>query len=407
MSTASLPVQPAQKKPLFAFSTQTITMIAALVIIWLLFGFLTNFTFLSPRNLSNLFRQMTIISFLACGMVFVIVTGRIDLSVGSVTGFISAIAASLQARTFPDLLPLLLPGLVGTPWIGAISTILTIVISLAVGIGVGIFQGSIIAYLGVPAFMVTLGGMLMFRGGVLGVTRGESVMPVEDSLRLIAQGYLSDILGYVMAGAAAVIIFVMTFSTRARQKQFGFTLAPYWRDLTKALLASLGFFAYVVIMNIYRGVQIPVLLLAIVVVGMSYLANSTRFGRYSYAIGGNPEATRLSGVNIKKNLFLIFVLMGALCAVAGIVLTGYVAAGTIGAGTNYELDAIASCILGGTSPLGGSGTIVGAILGSLIIASLANGMSVMNVAPFWQYIVRGGVLILAVYLDVATKRGRR
>jgi D-xylose transport system permease protein len=210
-----------------------------------------------------------------------------------------------------------------------------------------------------------------------------------------------------MAGAAAVIIFIMTFSTRARQKQFGFTLSPYWRDLLKAILASLGFFVYVVIMNIYRGVQVPVLLLAVVVVVMSYLANSTRFGRYSYAIGGNPEATRLSGVNIKKNLFLIFVLMGALCAVAGIVLTGYVAAGTIGAGTNYELDAIASCILGGTSPLGGSGTIVGAILGSLIIASLANGMSVMNVAPFWQYIVRGSVLILAVYLDVATKKGRR
>jgi len=404
MSSASLP---AQRKSLFAFSTQAVTMVAALVIIWLLFGFLTNFTFLSPRNLSNLFRQMTIISFLACGMVFVIVTGRIDLSVGSVTGFISAIAASLQARAFPDLLPHLFPGMAGTPWVGVISTILTIVVALSVGVLVGMFQGSIIAYLGVPAFMVTLGGMLMFRGGVLGVTQGQTIMPIEDSMRLIAQGYLSDWLGLVFAAAAAIVIFVMTFSTRARQQQFGFALAPFWKDLAKALAASLGLFFYVVIMNIYRGVQTPVLLLAIVVVVMSYLANSTRFGRYAYAIGGNPEATRLSGVNIKKSLFLIFVLMGALCAVAGIVLTGYVAAGTIGAGTNYELDAIASCILGGTSPLGGSGTIIGAMLGSLIIASLANGMSVMNVAPFWQYIVRGGVLILAVYLDVATRKGRR
>jgi D-xylose transport system permease protein len=382
-------------------------MITALVIIWLLFGFLTNFTFLSPRNLSNLFRQMTIISFLACGMVFVIVTGRIDLSVGSVTGFISAIVSVLQARTFPDLLPHLFPALAGTPWVGVVSTVVTIIIALSVGILVGMFQGTIIAYLGVPAFMVTLGGMLMFRGGVLGVTRGESIMPIENSLRLIAQGYLSDWLGLIFAAAAAIFIFVMTFSTRARQQQFGFALAPFWKDLAKALAASLGLFAYVVIMNIYRGVQTPVLVLAIIVVVMSYLANSTRFGRYSYAIGGNPEATRLSGVNIKKNLFLIFVLMGALCAVAGIVLTGYVAAGTIGAGTNYELDAIASCILGGTSPLGGSGTIIGAMLGSLIIASLANGMSVMNVAPFWQYIVRGLVLILAVYLDVATRKGRR
>jgi D-xylose transport system permease protein len=404
MSSVSLP---AQRKSLFASSTQTVTMIAALLIIWLLFGALTNFTFLSPRNLSNLFRQMTIISFLACGMVFVIVTGRIDLSVGSVTGFISAIAAVLQARTFPDFLPKLFPALAGTPWIGVISTVATIIIAMSVGILVGMFQGSIIAYLGVPAFMVTLGGMLMFRGGVLGVTRGESVMPIENSLRLIAQGYLSDWLGLIFAAAAAVVIFIMTFSTRARQQQFGFALAPFWKDLAKAMAASFGLFVYVVIMNIYRGVQTPVLLLAIVVVIMSYLANSTRFGRYSYAIGGNPEATRLSGVNIKKNLFLIFVLMGALCAVAGIVLTGYVAAGTIGAGTNYELDAIASCILGGTSPLGGSGTIIGAMLGSLIIASLANGMSVMNVAPFWQYIVRGLVLILAVYLDVATRKGRR
>src|SRR5208283_4341048 len=322
MSSASLP---AQRKSLFAFSTQAVTMVAALVIIWLLFGFLTNFTFLSPRNLSNLFRQMTIISFLACGMVFVIVTGRIDLSVGSVTGFISAIAASLQARAFPDLLPHLFPGMAGTPWVGVISTILTIVVALSVGVLVGMFQGSIIAYLGVPAFMVTLGGMLMFRGGVLGVTQGQTIMPIEDSMRLIAQGYLSDWLGLVFAAAAAIVIFVMTFSTRARQQQFGFALAPFWKDLAKALAASLGLFFYVVIMNIYRGVQTPVLLLAIVVVVMSYLANSTRFGRYAYAIGGNPEATRLSGVNIKKSLFLIFVLMGALCAVAGIVLTGYVA----------------------------------------------------------------------------------
>jgi len=327
--------------------------------------------------------------------------------VGSVTGFISAIVSVLQARTFPDLLPHLFPALAGTPWVGVVSTVVTIIIALSVGILVGMFQGTIIAYLGVPAFMVTLGGMLMFRGGVLGVTRGESIMPIENSLRLIAQGYLSDWLGLIFAAAAAIFIFVMTFSTRARQQQFGFALAPFWKDLAKALAASLGLFAYVVIMNIYRGVQTPVLVLAIIVVVMSYLANSTRFGRYSYAIGGNPEATRLSGVNIKKNLFLIFVLMGALCAVAGIVLTGYVAAGTIGAGTNYELDAIASCILGGTSPLGGSGTIIGAMLGSLIIASLANGMSVMNVAPFWQYIVRGLVLILAVYLDVATRKGRR
>jgi D-xylose transport system permease protein len=159
-------------------------------------------------------------------------------------------------------------------------------------------------------------------------------------------------------------------------------------------------------MNEYRGLQIPVFILAVVAAIIAYITNNTRFGRYAYAIGGNREATRLSGINIPKNIFLIFVLMGLLCGVAGIILTGYVAAGTIGAGLNYELDAIASCILGGTSTLGGVGTVYGAVMGSLIMASLANGMSVMNMDIFWQYIIKGLVLILAVYIDVATKKTR-
>jgi D-xylose transport system permease protein len=403
MSTA--PVMLQGKRPLSS-NTQTLTMVFILVAIWLLFGAMTNFIYLSPRNLSNLFRQMTIISFLTCGMVLVIVTGRIDLSVGSITGFISVIAARLQKDTFPTLLPQLFPALANNPWMGIISTVLTIICSLGIGILVGVYQGAIIAYLEVPAFIVTLGGMLVFRGAVIWVTRGESIMPIEDSMRLIGQGYLSDWLGLVIAAIAAVIIFVIVFSTRTKQRQYGLEPAPFWRDLLSAALGTVGVFAFVIVMNLYRGLQAPVLLLVITVVLMSYVSTSTRFGRYSYAMGGNVEATRLSGINIKKNVFLIFVLMGFLCAVSGIVLTGYLASGSIGAGQDYELKAIAACILGGTSPLGGSGTIVGAMVGALIMQSLDNGISVMNLPVYLTKVVPGLVLVLATYLDVASRRRR-
>jgi D-xylose transport system permease protein len=404
MSTAGLPVT--RKKALSA-NTQTITMIVILVGIWLLFGLMTNFIYLSPRNLSNLFRQMTIIAFLTCGMVLVIVTGRIDLSVGSVTGFVSVIAARLQADVFPDLLPKLFPSLVNNAaTAGLVSTILTIVISMAIGIAVGVYQGALIAYLEVPAFIVTLGGMLVFRGGVIWVTRGESIMPITASLTAIGQGYLSDFVGLIIAAIAAAIIFLIVFTNRAKQKQYGLQPAPFWRDMMTAGLGTAGVFIFIIIMNFYRGLQAPVLLLVVTVVVMSYVTTSTRFGRYSYAIGGNVEATRLSGINIKKNVFLIFVLMGFLCAVSGIVLTGYLASGSIGAGQDYELKAIAACILGGTSPLGGSGTIVGAMVGSLIMQSLDNGISVMNLPVYLTKVVPGLVLVLATYLDVATRKRR-
>ncbi len=382
---------------------RTYTMIFALLFIWVFFGFTTDWVFFSARNLSNLFRQMTIISFLACGMVLVIVTGNIDLSVGSVTGFVSVIAAALQADFFPGFLGGVLPNL-GQPYVGILSTVLTVLGSLLAGVLVGVFQGGVIAYLKVPAFIVTLGGMLMFRGGVLGITQGKTVVPIEDSLRLIAQGYLSPELGLIFAAITIAGIFFFTFQGRAKKKEYGFELRALHVDLLKAGFSSLLVLAYVIVMNLYRGLQTPVLLLAITAVVMAYVTDNTRFGRYAYAIGGNREATRLSGINIKKNIFLIFVLMGLLCGVGGITLTAYVAAGTIGAGLNYELDAIASCILGGTSTLGGEGTVFGALIGSLIMASLANGMSVMNMDIFWQYIIKGLVLILAVYIDVATKK---
>ncbi|MGO9309568.1 MAG: sugar ABC transporter permease [Spirochaetia bacterium] len=384
---------------------RTYTMIIALALIWLLFGSLTHWIFFEPRNLSNLFRQMTIVSFLAIGMVLVITTGNIDLSVGSATGLASAVTAYLQVNIMPSILHSLFPGMAVGP-LGVLNTIIAILSALLVGLIIGLWQGTVIAFLKVPAFIVTLGGMLIFRGGVLAVTQGKTLTIYEDDFRLIAQGYVPDMVGWIIGAIVVVVIIFVVFRGRQQRKEFGFKLVPFYQDLLKALVFAALVAFFIFIMNSYRGIPNPVLLMAIVALIFTYLANNTKFGRYSYALGGNKEATRLSGININRVVFTVFILIGLLTGVSGIVLTGYVAAGTIGGGTNYELDAIASCVIGGTSLMGGEGTIFGAIVGSLIIASLLNGMSVMNMDVFWQYIIRGFVIIAAVYIDVMSKRSR-
>jgi D-xylose transport system permease protein len=346
---------------------------------------------------------MTIVSFLAMGMVLVIVTGNIDLSVGSATGFVSAVAAYLQANMLVPIIMGWFPE-ISIEMRGAVITIISILVALLVGLLIGVWQGFWIAYLGVPAFIVTLGGMLIFRGGVLGVTMGKTIVPIEDDFRLIAQGYVPKNWAWILAIIVVVAIFFGMFRNRALRVQYGSQATSLRVDLVKASLFSVLVIVFVYIMNLYRGIPNPVLLMAAVALIFTYLTNNTKFGRYSYALGGNKEATRLSGVNINANVFYVFVLMGLLTGVAGIVLTGYVAAGTTGGGQNYELEAIASCVIGGTSLMGGEGTIFGALVGSLIMASLLNGMSVMNMDIFWQFIIRGLVLIVAVYIDVVSKK---
>jgi len=382
---------------------KTYTLIIALFIIWLLFGFLTGWIFFSPRNLSNLFRQMTIVSFLSIGMTLVIITGNIDLSVGSLTGFISAIAAYLQAVMLPPLLSGIFPNL-SIVALGILSTIIAIVTCLLAGLLIGIYQGYIIAYLKVPAFIVTLGGMLIFRGGVFGITQGKTVVPIENSLRWIAQGYVPKNLGILVAVIAIMFIFLMSIQSRKQKRQYGFELKPLTYDLLIASAYSVLVLGSTLNANKYRGIQNPVLIMIVIAIMITYLSNNTRFGRYVYALGGNMEATKLSGINVQSVVFKVFILMGLLSGVAGIVLTGYVAAGTIGGGVNYELSAIAGCVIGGVSLMGGKGTIIGALIGALIMASLENGMSVMNMGVFWQYIIKGLVLILAVYVDIASKK---
>jgi D-xylose transport system permease protein len=375
---------------------QTYTILLALVVIWIFFQILTGGAYLSAQNFSNLFRQMTVTSFLATGMVLVIVTGGIDLSVGKLAGFVSVVAAAFQARIWYHIFP-------DQPLIAAT---LSVLIGLGVGTLFGIVQGSIIAYLKVPAFITSLGFMFILRGGILVITEGKTIPANQPYFDQIAQGYLPPWAGWVLAAITIALLVINMFSGRARKRQYGFEVPNIAMDVLGTVLFSALVIVYIFIVNRYNGVQVPVLLLVITALIMAYLSNNTRFGRYAYAIGGNREAARLSGININRSIFLIFVLMGFLCGVAGVVLASYVGYGTIAAGEGYELDAIAACILGGTSTLGGEGTVFGAMIGSLIMASLVNGLQILNVPAAWQYAVRGVVLILAVWMDVYFKKKR-
>jgi D-xylose transport system permease protein len=388
-----------------AENQKVFTMVFALAFIWLFFGFLTDWIFFSPRNLSNLFRQMTLVTFLSIGMVLVIVTGNIDLSVGSITGFVSAITAYVQANILPVFFAQVFPNLVD-PSLGIIITILAVLSGLIVGLLIGFWHGWIIAYLEVPAFIATLGGMLIFRGSILGITQGKTIIPIEDSYRMIAQGYLPKMFGVILGAIIIILVFFTAIHSRNRKKTHGFQIQSLAVDMSKSVILSLVIVIFVLVMNLYRGIPTPVMIMVVVAFIFSYITKNTKFGRYAYAIGGNRDAAQLSGISIKGNIFKVFSLMGLLSGVSGVMLTGYVAAGTIAGGTNYELDAIGACVIGGTSLVGGEGTIIGALVGSLIMASLLNGMSVMNMPVFWQYIVRGFVLIAAVYVDVMGKKRR-
>jgi D-xylose transport system permease protein len=380
----------------FRSNLQTYALLGALIVIWGFFSTMTGGGYTAPQNFSNLFRQMTVTSFLSIGMVLIIVTGNIDLSVGKLAGFVSVVAAYFQAQIWTQVLPdqeLLAAGL-------------SVLIGLAVGTVFGLIQGYIVAFLRVPSFIVTLGGMWILKGAILVVTEGKTIPANQPSFSLISQGYLPPVIGWIIAAAVVGLLFYFMFNNRQKKRRYGFELGPIYVDLFKALVFVGLVVIYVYLVNLYNGIQIPVLLLAIAAVAIAYVSKNTRFGRYAYAIGGNREAARLSGVNIRKNIFWIFTLMGFLCGISGVALASYVGYGTIAAGEGYELDAIASCILGGTSTLGGSGSVFGAIIGSLIMASLTNGLQMMNVQPAWQYLLKGAVLVLAVYADVYLKKNR-
>ncbi|HZE71755.1 MAG TPA: sugar ABC transporter permease [Pyrinomonadaceae bacterium] len=363
------------------------TMVFALVAIWVYFHYSTGQIFLEPRNFSNLMRQTSVTGVLAVGMLMIIITGQIDLSVGSVVGLAGGVAAIAQ-------------GWLGWGLVPAVSA------GILTAFAIGASQGALTAYLNIPAFIVTLGGLLAWRGVILGLSGGETIPLRLQSFKAIGQNYVDSRIGWVIAAlSVAAVIWLALARNRARRRHGLETRGIASLALNIALpSAVILWFTYV--MNTYEGIPIPVIILIAIALAGAFLTQNTTFGRYLYAIGGNPDAARLSGINIRRHILAVFCLMGILAGVAAIIYTARVGSASPDAGQLLELDAIAACVIGGTSLMGGRGTVFGAILGALIMASLDNGMSLMSVKPYMQNIIKGAILVAAVGLDMAgRKRG--
>lgn len=358
--------------------------ILSILFIWLTFYFLTDGIFLTPRNISNLFRQMSITGMISIGMVFVIISNEIDLSAGSAMALLGGIAAILNVKYGVSVFPVVL-------------------ITLALGAILGLWNGIWVS-LKIPSFIVTLSGMLAFRGILVGITGGRTIAPVSKSFKIIGQSYVPNGISYLIILGIIVCLFVSNIVDRKNKVKNGIEVESSRENILKLSSKSFLMLLGVFLLNQYYGVPTPVMILVIFIASFSYISRKTVFGRLMYAIGGNKEAVRLSGVNVNKVKVAIYVVHGILVAVAGLILTSRLAAASVSAGTNAELDAIAACFIGGASTSGGVGTVFGAILGALVMASLDNGMSMMNVEPSWQYVVKGIILLIAVLFDIVSKK---
>jgi D-xylose transport system permease protein len=378
----------------FLSTYKIVALLMIIAVVWTFFGVLTydadlgGSQFLTARNFSNLLRQMAITGMLASAMVFIIVAGEIDLSVGSLLGLLGGIAAVLDV-------------LFHWPLAGTIAVVILL------GITIGTLVGWLTAYQGIPSFIVTLGGMLVFRGAVLGLTGGITVAPASEELKYIGQGYLPGIMGNALAVALFVLLVVLAFRTRAGRQKHDLPVSSMPMEIARLGAIGAVILGFVLTLNSYQGVPVPVLILLVILGVFTIIGNKTVFGRRIYAVGSNLEATRLSGVDVNLVKVMVFALMGLMCALAGLTTTARLAAGTPSAGTGAELDAIASCFIGGTSMRGGIGTVIGALVGALIMASLDNGMSMLGVETFWQQIVKGVILVLAVWMDIVSSGNTR
>lgn len=398
-------------------------MLAALAIIWVGFDVLSGGVFLTPRNLWNLSVQTASIAIMSTGMVLIIVTRNIDLSVGAVLGVVGMIIGVLQVQWLPR-------------WLGFehwLTAPIAVLVAVTVGGLIGLFQGWMIAYLAIPSFIVTLGGLLVWRGAAWWVTAGQTIAPMDTRFKAFGggvEGALGASATWVVAAIACGLIIIGLGLSRRRRLRFGFPLRPRWADAIIAAFACGAVLAAASIANAYplpagiarrwaeengiawpdgglfipHGVALPVLIAVVVALFMTFLARRLRFGRYVFAIGGNPEAAELSGINTRFTLMKVFGLMGVLCGISACISTARLNAATNSAGALDELYVIAAAVIGGTSLAGGVGTILGAVLGALVMQSLQSGMVLLGVDTPLQNIVVGAVLVMAVWLDSLYRR---
>lgn len=374
-----------RRAPSFGAAARAYSMVGALIVVWLAFEYSTGGVFLNPRNFSNLMRQMAVTGVLSIGMLMVIVIGEIDLSVGSLVGLTGMTAALAQAVHSFGIVPTLLAALV----LGAL---------------IGCVQGSIVAYGRVPSFIVTLGGLLAWRGVTKGVSSGSTIPIQLKSFGAIGQWYLDKPVGIALVAIGIIAFIFVDWRNHAARVQLGLPTMTPLRRAIRVGLPSIVAIAFIAVLNSYEGIPVPVLLFLGVALAGAFVMSNTTIGRYMYAVGGNREAARLSGINTRMLTIGVFAAMGLLAGLAGIIYTARVGSASPDAGLLLELDAIAACVIGGASLMGGRGAVFGACMGALFMASLDNGMSLKNVPDFIQDIVKGGILVTAVALDMLGRK---
>ncbi|CAM4451646.1 multiple monosaccharide ABC transporter permease [Paenibacillus typhae] len=377
---------------LFKKNIRQYGMIIALIFISVFFQILTDGILLKPLNVTNLILQNSYILVLAIGMVLVIITGHIDLSVGSVAAFIGALSAIMMVEQ-------------------QMNPVLAVVLSLLMGALVGAWQGFWVAYIKIPAFIVTLAGMLLFRGLTMIVLNGQSIAPFPKTFQKISSGFIPDFsdgstlnIVTLLAGIIlSVLVVLQEIRMRRTSVKYGFEQTQLWISIVKAaaLIIVINLFTFVLAQ--YNGIPNILLILLVLIAVYSFVMNNMTMGRHIYALGGNEKAASLSGVKTKRVTFWVFVNMGVLSALSGLVFAARLNSATPKAGTNFELDAIAACFIGGASASGGIGTVVGAIIGGLVMGVMNNGMSLVGLGVDWQQGIKGLVLLLAVGFDIYNK----
>ncbi len=366
-------------------------MLIALAAAMLFFQIMTGGVLLKPVNLTNLVLQNSYILILAVGMLLCILTGNIDLSVGSVVAFVGAISATLMVDK-------------------GIPSIYAMFLALVIGGMIGAWQGYWIAYIKIPAFIVTLAGMLIFRGLALVVLQGQSKGPFPEMFQALSSGFIADPFGSeknyltILIGiVASVLLVIGEIRKRIKQKKFGFDILPVWAFVVKIVFLIGVINAFTLVFASYKGIPNILVLLFVLVIIYNFITLKTIPGRHIYALGGNAKAAKLSGINTERVMFWIYVNMGVISALAGMVFAARLNVATPKAGQNFELDAIAACYVGGASTTGGVGTIIGAIVGGLFMGVLNNGMSIMGIGIDWQQSIKGFVLLGAVAFDLYSK----
>jgi len=371
-------------------------LLLSLLVIMIFFQFTTNGTLFKPVNMTNLILQNSYIVIMALGMLLVIVAGHIDLSVGSVSGFVGAVAAVMMV-----------------PW--KMDPFVTMLACLALGAAIGGAQGYFVAYHRIPAFIVTLAGMLIFKGLALTVLGGASVGPFPRQFQLLSSGYVPDLFSFTLFGGpfnllaliigAAVTAMIIYFNIKERREQQAHGLAeePNIIYLGRNVLIAGAFLTFSFLMARYKGLPNVLIVMFALIALFVFLTTRTTFGRRVYAMGGNEKAAKLSGINTERMTLMIFVIMGALAALAGLVFAARLNVATPKAGAGFELEVIAACFIGGAAVTGGVGKIIGAVIGAFIIGVMNNGMSIMGIGIDYQFVIKGAVLMLAVFLDVYYK----